>query len=45
MPVLDENILEQTTLGWFHDLGYGIAFGPDISPDGSSCGCWVSEII
>jgi hypothetical protein len=33
MSGLDENILEQTFLSWFHDRGYGITFGPDIGPD------------
>ncbi|HCK99067.1 MAG TPA: hypothetical protein DHW42_03050 [Candidatus Marinimicrobia bacterium] len=30
---LNENIIEQMTLVWFKNLGYAIAFGPDISPD------------
>ncbi|RLB05578.1 MAG: hypothetical protein DRN90_03260 [Thermoproteota archaeon] len=31
---MDEFYLEQALLYWFQDLGYEIAFGPDISPDG-----------
>jgi len=34
---IDEFTLEQTTLDWFRSMDYGIAFGPDISPDGSIC--------
>ena len=30
-----ENDLEQAVLEWFHDLGYQIQYGPDISPGGS----------
>ena len=29
--------LEDVTLAWFESLGYNIAFGPDISPDGPAC--------
>jgi type I restriction enzyme R subunit len=31
---ITESVVEQTTLAWFESLGYNIAFGPDISPDG-----------
>ncbi len=34
---ITESTLEQTTLAWFQGLGYSIAFGPDISPDGPAC--------
>jgi type I restriction enzyme, R subunit len=30
-----EDILEQTTLAWFKNLGYDIEHGPDIAFDGS----------
>jgi len=30
-----EDILEQTTLAWFENLGYNIEYGPDIAFDGS----------
>ena len=33
VTVFTEERLEQTTIAWFHDLGYGIALGSDISPD------------
>lgn len=31
-----ESILEQAGLEWLEDLGYEIAFGPDLAPDGES---------
>jgi len=34
---ITESGVEQTTLEWFKSLGWEIAFGPDISPDGSAC--------
>jgi type I restriction enzyme R subunit len=37
MADITENLLEQTALDWFESLGWQIAFGPDISPDGPSC--------
>ncbi len=40
-----ELVMEEAALVWFEELGYTPAFGPDISPDGSSCERWVSEII
>jgi len=33
MSGLDENILEQTTISWFENLGYTVKFGPDIAFD------------
>jgi type I restriction enzyme R subunit len=33
---LTESLLEQASLDWFHDLGYQLAFGPDLAPDGTS---------
>lgn len=35
MPILEDHV-EQELLGWFAELGYEIAFGPNIGPDGSS---------
>ena len=35
MNNLNENTLEQTVLSWFEEMGYAIAYGPDISPDGN----------
>jgi type I restriction enzyme R subunit len=32
-----ENILEQTALNWFEELGWQPIFGPDISPDDLAC--------
>lgn len=29
-----EDTVEQAALEWFEELGYGVAFGPDIGPDG-----------
>ena len=37
MSKISENTLEQTTLDWLESLGWQIAFGPDISPDGPAC--------
>jgi len=37
MTEISENTLEQTALHWFESLGWQIAFGPDISPDGPAC--------
>jgi len=34
MTLIDENMAEQATLGWFGDLGYEHVFGPDIAPGG-----------
>lgn len=36
MSRVTESSLEQTTLEWFKSLGWQIAFGPDISPDGTA---------
>jgi type I restriction enzyme R subunit len=33
---ITESLLEQACLDWFHDLGYQLAFGPDLAPDGPS---------
>ena len=37
MANITEIQLEKTTLGWFESLGWQTAFGPDISPGGSTC--------
>jgi hypothetical protein len=37
MANITETTLEQTALDWFESLGRHIAFGVDISPDGSAC--------
>ena len=31
---INENLVEQAALQWFSELGYEVAFGPDISPGG-----------
>jgi type I restriction enzyme R subunit len=36
MSILNEDHLEQATLGWLGDLGWEIAHGPDISPPDAS---------
>lgn len=33
---ITEDAIEQTTLAWLENLGYEIAHGPDISPDGDT---------
>jgi type I restriction enzyme R subunit len=33
--VVSEQTVEDAVMAWLHDLGYGTAFGPDISPGGS----------
>lgn len=33
MPKYTESTLEQATLEWLAELGYGVAYGPEISPD------------
>lgn len=35
MSILEDHV-EQEALGWFTELGYDIAFGPNIAPDGTS---------
>ena len=35
MTLIDENMAEQACLGWFEELGYTPAFGPDLAPEGS----------
>jgi len=35
MTIIDENMAEQECLGWFEELGYTRAFGPDLAPEGS----------
>jgi type I restriction enzyme R subunit len=37
MSKTSETTLEQTALGWFESLGWQIAFGPDLNPDGPDC--------
>ena len=34
MTLIDENMAEQGTLGWFEELGYERVFGPNIAPGG-----------
>jgi type I restriction enzyme R subunit len=34
MRGIDETMVEQAALQWFSELGYEVAFGPDISPGG-----------
>ena len=34
MSHVTESMAEQEALGWFEDLGYEVAAGPDIAPDG-----------
>jgi len=36
MTLIDENMAEQASLGWFEDLGYERVFGPDIAPGGTN---------
>lgn len=33
-PMFAESIVEEATLEWFAELGYALAHGPDIAPDG-----------
>jgi type I restriction enzyme R subunit len=37
MSKTSETTLEKTALDWFETLGWQVAFGPDISPDGPAC--------
>mgnify|MGYP006298527687 CR=1 FL=1 len=37
MSKTSETTLEKTALDWFETLGWQIAFGPDIGPDGPAC--------
>lgn len=36
MPKIVESHVEDATLGWLGDLGYAVAHGPDICPDGAA---------
>ena len=36
MTTLNENTVEQAALSWLHELGWDVAHGPDIAPDGDS---------
>lgn len=36
MSLIAEDHAEQACLGWFEELGYGRAFGPDLAPEGSA---------
>ena len=42
---ITESVVEETALAWFEELGYTHALGLDISPDGTSCECWMPKII
>jgi type I restriction enzyme, R subunit len=33
---IDERVVEEAALGYFHDLGYETGFGPEIAPDGKA---------
>ena len=33
---MTEDQLEQEALGWLAEVGYAVAHGPDIAPDGSA---------
>ena len=35
MHLIDESAAEKACLGWFAELGYTYAFGPDLAPEGS----------
>ena len=37
MADIDENQLEQSAIGWFREMAWQTAFGPDISSDGPAC--------
>lgn len=37
MSALNENVLEQACLEWLGELGWKLAYGPDLSPGGSFC--------
>lgn len=34
MSGISEAVVEEACLGWFRDLGFATAYGPDIGPDG-----------
>ena len=36
MSLIDENLIEETSIEWFEDLGYQYVYGPNIAPDGVS---------
>ena len=36
MSLIDENLIEETSIEWFEDLGYQYVYGPNIAPDGKS---------
>ena len=36
MTTLNENTVEQAALSWLRELGWQVAHGPDIAPDGPS---------
>ena len=36
MSVLTESVVEEAALGWLAGLGYGVAHGPDIGPEGAA---------
>ena len=36
MTTVNENTVEQAALSWLRELGWEVAYGPDIAPDGDS---------
>ena len=34
MSLIDENLIEETSIEWFEDLGYQYVYGPNIAHDG-----------
>ena len=34
MSLIDENLIEETSIEWFEELGYQYVYGPNIAPDG-----------
>ena len=36
MTTLNENTVEQAALSWLRELGWDVAYGPEIAPDGPS---------
>ena len=36
MSLIDENLIEETSIEWFEELGYKYVYGPNIAHDGDS---------
>ena len=36
MSLIDENLIEETSIEWFKEIGYQFIHGPDIAPDSKS---------